>query len=201
MTNYPYNTEYPEPFQLFKEWFFEAKEKLNRDHTTFTLATSTKNAIPSARILLLKKFDERGFCFFTNLTSCKGRELKENPNAAMCFYWEETGKQIRIEGNIEKVSDKEADDYFASRDRGSQLGAWASNQSSSMNKDNDLADRLKKITEEFTGDVVPRPPHWSGFRLIPKKIEFWKAGEYRLHTRIIYSDLKENKWKIKRFYP
>lgn len=201
MTNYPYDTEHAEPFQLFGEWLSEAEKKLDRDYTAFTLATSTKDAIPSARILLLKQFDERGFCFFTNFTSQKGHELKDNPNAAMCFYWEEIGKQVRIEGSTEQVSDKEADDYFASRDRGSQLGAWASNQSNSMSRDNDLADRLRNITEEFAGGVVPRPPHWSGFRLIPKKIEFWKAGEYRLHTRIIYSDLKEDKWKIQRIYP
>lgn len=189
------------PFALFKTWFDEAEQKSGmKEHNAMTLATSTEDGKPSARIVLLKTYDERGFCFFTNMTSRKGKELAENQNVALCFYWETIGKQIRIEGKVEKVSQKESDDYFASRRRGSQIGAWASKQSTHMETDDALINRVKEITEQFEAQTIPRPPFWGGYRVVPNRIEFWQAGEFRLHTRIIYSKV-DGGWNVERLYP
>lgn len=189
------------PFPLFDEWFKEAKDHPEvADHTAMALATATKEAFPSVRMVLLKSHDERGFCFFTNMTSRKGKELNENPQASLCFYWPALGKQIRIEGVVEKVSQKEGDDYFAMRPRGSQVGAWASKQSCVMEQDSDLVDRVKEITEQFEGQTIPRPPFWSGYRILPSVIEFWKDQPSRLHTRITYR-LHNGQWEVERLYP
>ena len=164
------------------------------------LATTDENNHPSARMILLKKFDERGFCFFTNLTSRKGKELMQNPNVALCFYWGVLGMQIRIEGAVEKVSPKEADDYFSSRRRGSQIGAWASKQSCEMTNWEEFEGRLSEIEKNFDGQEIPRPPFWSGFRVVPKRIEFWHEGDFRLHRREIYTRNADG-WDFSLIYP
>lgn len=189
------------PFEKFDSWFEEAKARTDIvEPTAMCLSTVNEKGCPSSRMILLKKHDERGFCFFTNLTSRKGKELVENQNVALCFYWGALGKQIRIEGEVEKVTHKEADDYFASRRRGSQIGAWASKQSCEMQEWKEFEDRIKEITENFEGQDIPRPPFWSGFRVVPKRIEFWLEGEFRIHKREIY-DRVDNGWELKKFYP
>jgi pyridoxamine 5'-phosphate oxidase len=151
-------------------------------------------------MVLLKKYDSRGFCFFTNLTSRKGKELNQNQNVALCFYWGVLGLQVRIEGKVEKVSVAEADEYFKSRRRGSQIGAWASKQSHEMNEWHEFEDRIKEVTKNFEGKDVPRPPFWSGFRVIPSVIEFWQEGEFRIHQREVYEKYLDG-WKVKKLYP
>lgn len=193
--NYPIN-----PMLLFSEWLGEAQKLGLQEPAAATFATATKNGIPSARILLLKHFDEKGFCFFTNLSSRKGKEIHENPHAAICFFWDGLLRQVRIEGTVEHVSEKEADDYFAKRERGSQIGAWASKQSHIMENEKDLPARIKEIATQFEAQVIPRPPFWSGLRIVPKNIEFWQNGEFRLNTRILYTKTKSG-WKIDRLYP
>lgn len=191
-----------EPILLFKEWFDEAcAQEGQHEPTAMAVATADKEGRPSARILLLKGYDDRGFRFFTNLTSRKGKELLENPFASLCFYWDKLDRQVRIEGRIERVTEKESDDYFASRSRGSQIGAWASKQSLAIENEHALPERVKQITEQFGGQgTIPRPPFWSGFRVIPERIEFWQKGEFRLHTRILYSQ-KPTGWNVERLYP
>ncbi len=191
------------PFQKFQEWLEKAKSnKEIVEPTAMCLATVDENNSPSARMILLKKFDESGFCFFTNLTSRKGKELSQNQNVALCFYWGILGLQIRIEGKIESVTIKEADDYFTSRRRGSQIGAWASKQSCEMKEWQEFQDRISKITEDFTGQEIPRPPFWSGFRVIPKRIEFWSEGEFRIHNREVFVKIEnQQKWQVQKLYP
>jgi pyridoxamine 5'-phosphate oxidase len=191
------------PFLKFKDWFEKAKSNSSIvEPTAMCLSTVDENNFPSSRMVLLKKYDERGFCFFTNLTSRKGKELTQNQNVALCFYWGILGMQIRIEGSVEKVSSKEADDYFSSRRRESQIGAWASKQSSEMQEWQEFEDRITKITKDFEGQDVPRPPFWSGFRVIPKRIEFWLEGDFRIHHREIFIKM-ENKeeWQVQKLYP
>jgi len=191
------------PFQKFQEWLEKAKSnKEIVEPTAMCLATVDENNSPSARMILLKKFDESGFCFFTNLTSRKGKELSQNQNVALCFYWGILGLQIRIEGKIESVTIKEADDYFTSRRRGSQIGAWASKQSCEMQEWQEFQDRISKITEDFTGQEIPRPPFWSGFRVVPKRIEFWSEGEFRIHNREVFVKIdNQQKWQVQKLYP
>jgi len=190
-----------EPFCKFQEWFNQAQSNPSIVEPTATcLSTVDENSSPSSRMVLLKKFDERGFCFFTNLTSRKGKELASNPNAALCFYWGILGLQIRIEGEVEKVSAKEADDYFASRRRDSQIGAWASKQSHEMKNWEEFQERIDKIAQDFSNQEIPRPPFWSGFRVVPQRIEFWQEGEFRIHKREVYERV-ENGWIIKKIYP
>ncbi len=199
--NFQLSDNYPDnPIILFSQWFAQASKLELKEPAAATIATCTKNGVPSARILLLKHFDEQGFCFFTNLTSRKGQELHENPKAAICFFWDELLRQIRIEGTTEPVSEKEADDYFAKRDRGSQIGAWASKQSQIMASADDLPKRVKNITQQFEAQVIPRPPFWSGFRVRPHRMEFWQNGEFRLNTRIVYTHSNDG-WEINRLYP
>ncbi len=196
------DTMSPSPFALFDEWFLEAKNHKDiADHTTMALATVSEEGKPSLRIVLLKSHDERGFCFFTNMQSRKGKELNNTPYASLCFYWPALGKQIRIEGAVEKVSQKEGDDYFASRERGSQIGAWASKQSHPMEHEMALVERVKDITEQFEGQTIPRPPFWSGYRVVPERIEFWKDQPHRLHTRLVYSRQGMGEWNLERLYP
>lgn len=192
-----------EPIILFKEWFDKAIEtESTKEPTWMTLATSTAEGRPSARVILLKGLDDHGFRFFTNLTSRKGKELVENPYAALCFYWDTLQRQVRVEGKVERVTEKEADDYFTTRRRGSQIGAWSSKQSLPMEHmdGSDLINRVKEITEQFEGQPIPRPPFWSGFVLIPSRIEFWEAGEFRLHKRIVY-ERNNGIWETERLYP
>lgn len=190
-----------EPYKLFKSWLNEAQNDSGmHEPTACTLATATNKGHPSARIVLLKAFDERGFCFFTNLTSRKGKEIKENPHGALCFYWDKLDRQVRINGKIETVTQKEGDDYFAQRERGSQIGAWASKQSLPMETENDLPNRVKEITDQFRGEAIPRPPFWSGYRIIPNEIEFWEKRPYRLHKRMLFTR-QDGNWDISILYP
>lgn len=189
------------PFNKFKSWFEKAKSNSKiLEPTAMSIATINENMQPSLRMVLLKKFDQNGFCFFTNLTSKKGRELLQNNKAALCFYWHELGYQIRIEGSAELMTQKESDDYFSSRRRGSQIGAWASKQSSEMSCWSDFEQRLDEVSKEFQDQEITRPPFWSGFRIVPNLIEFWQEGDYRIHKREVY--YRHNKgWTIKKLYP
>ncbi len=188
------------PFPLFCQWYEEVQKLGLKEPAAATIATATKDGIPSARILLLKNFDERGFCFYTNMSSRKGKEIHDNPNAAVCFFWDEVIRQVRIEGTVERVSEKESDDYFARRDRGSQIGSWASKQSHIMENTEDLPSRVAEIAKEFEGKPIPRPFFWSGFRVVPKTIEFWQSGQFRLNTRVLYTKTNDG-WKTDRLYP
>lgn len=192
---------FDEPFKKFDHWIKMAQDNDNIVEPTATcLASVDESGAPSSRMILLKKYDERGFCFFTNLTSRKGKEIIHNKNAAMCFYWGILGKQIRIEGVLEPVSQKEADDYFATRRRESKIGAWASKQSCEMQDWSEFESRIQKITKDFENQEISRPPFWSGFRLVPKKIEFWEEGDFRIHRREVY-ELNQKEWIIKKIYP
>lgn len=195
--------EYNIPFQKFHDWLERAKSNPNIvEPTAMCLATVDENNAPSSRMILLKKYDERGFCFFTNLTSRKGKELLINQNVALCFYWGILGLQIRIRGKVENVTAKEADEYFTSRRRGSQIGAWASKQSCAMENWQEFQNRIAEVTEDFAGQDIPRPPFWSGFRVVPTEIEFWEEGEYRIHKREVYlREPSSNSWEVKNIYP
>ena len=168
--------------------------------TAFALATVGLDGQPSARMLLLKDASDAGFVFYTNLGSRKARELLARPAAAMVFHWQPLDRQVRVEGAIERVADEEADDYFATRTRGSQIGAWASRQSEPMIDPNELDRRFAEFEKRFAGQTVPRPPHWSGFRLIPARIEFWISRPSRLHTRHLYSR-DGDRWRVETLYP
>jgi pyridoxamine 5'-phosphate oxidase len=194
-------TNNQKPFEAFELWLEEAKnnEKII-EPTAMCLTTVSAENKPSSRMVLLKKFDETGFCFFTNLTSRKGGELEDNKNVALCFYWGVLGRQVRIEGEVEAVSPIEADDYFKSRRRESQIGAWASKQSQEMENDEEFEKRIKDTEEQFEGKDVSRPIFWSGFRCKPTRIEFWEEGDFRLHKRTIYQK-SGSVWDISRIYP
>ncbi len=192
--------EPPDPIARFTKIFEQVKKVVSPEPAAVILATASADGKPSARVVLLKGFDERGFVFYTNLESRKGRELKMNPHAALCFYWPPLYQQVRVEGRIEQVSDAEADAYFATRPRGSQIGAWASKQSTPLASREQLAADFKAVEEKFAGREMPRPPFWSGFRLIPERIEFWESRENRLHDRTVY--LRQNgKWALEKLYP
>ena len=168
--------------------------------TAFALATVDTTGQPSVRIVLLKAVDQRGFVFYTNFESQKGRELIASPRAGLCFHWQQLEEQVRIEGRAEPVSDAEADAYFASRARGSQIGAWASTQSQTLLSASDLDARVREMEQRFAGGPVPRPPHWSGFRVVPERIEFWKSMPSRLHVRHLYVR-RGNGWTVELLYP
>ncbi|MAZ34446.1 MAG: pyridoxamine 5'-phosphate oxidase [Thalassospira sp.] len=190
------------PFDLFDVWFNEAKNKEKPYPDAMTLATADANGRPSARIVLLKGFDERGFVFYTNYESRKGDQLAENSFAALCFHWKALEKCVRIEGAVTRVDGAESDEYFASRPRGSQLGAWASIQSRPMGGRFDLEKRVAEFTARFGLGKVPRPDHWGGFRLIPDRIEFWSEGKFRLHDRQLYTrDADDKGWNLQKLFP
>ncbi len=168
--------------------------------TAFALATVGLDGQPSARMLLLKDASRAGFVFYTNLGSRKARELLARPAAAMVFHWQPLDRQVRVEGAIERVTDEEADEYFATRARGSQIGAWASRQSEPMVDASELDRRFAEFETRFAGQTVPRPPHWSGFRLVPARIEFWISQPSRLHTRHLYSR-DGDRWRVETLYP
>lgn len=197
----PKSTSFSVAFDKFSSWFEDAKtEKSIIEPTAMCLSTVSDNGQPSSRMVLLKKFDHGGFCFFTNFNSRKARELKGNQKAALCFYWGVLGRQIRIEGEVEKVSENEADEYFLSRRRGSQIGAWSSQQSSELNNWQDLMDAIKINEEKYKDTAVPRPNHWSGYRLVPNLIEFWQEGEFRIHQREVFY-VSGDSWLVKNLYP
>lgn len=188
------------PIKRFVELFEQMQKMDVPEPAAVTLATATSDGKPSVRVVLLKSSDESGFVFYTNLDSRKAKELRANPFAALCFYWEPIHYQVRVEGPVELVSEDEADSYFATRPRGSQIGAWASKQSAVLPKKHTLMFRFLKYQEQFLGKEVPRPSFWSGFRLIPQRIEFWQRQENRLHVRQLYN--KENdSWVISSLYP
>jgi pyridoxamine 5'-phosphate oxidase len=168
--------------------------------TAFALGTVDASGQPSVRIVLLKDVDERGFVFYTNFESRKGRELLASRRAAMCFHWQLLEEQVRVEGSVQPVSDAEADAYFASRARGSQIGAWASIQSRPMESASDLDARVAEMEKKFAGGPVPRPAHWSGFRIVPARIEFWKNMPSRLHVRHLYTRVASG-WRMQLLYP
>ena len=182
------------PFALFGTWLSDAKASDMREPTAMTLATTTLAGRPSARVVLLKNWDERGFVFYTNSLSHKGHDLKENPQAALLFYWMELQRQIRVEGKIEQATAAEADAYFASRDRERQIGAWASQQSEILESRDVLMERMNSYRFKFEGQDVPRPPHWVGYRVIPSAIEFWEEGDHRIHHRQLFT-LAKNRWE------
>lgn len=192
--------ELSDPIARFAEIFAQVQKVVLPEPNAMTLATVSADGRPSARVVLLKGFDERGFVFYTNLESRKGRDLIANPYAALCFHWMSLEQQVRVEGRIEKVSDAEADAYFATRPRGAQIGAWASKQSRTLATREELEARVKAVEEKFAGREVPRPPFWSGFRVIPERLEFWQSRQSRLHDRTVYSK-QGNKWIIEKLYP
>jgi pyridoxamine 5'-phosphate oxidase len=193
-----------EPFEKFAQLFERARMELSREcfpeTNAMSLATVGANGRPSNRIVLLKAFDERGFVFYTNYDGRKGTELLAKPYCALCFHWPPIEIQIRIEGRADQVADEEADAYFTSRARASQLGAWASEQSRVEERPGDLERRLTEFEARFEGMSVPRPPNWSGFRVVPDRIEFWRAGSGRLHDRKVYHRDGDG-WAVATLYP
>ena len=193
----------PDPITRFQALLKEATSidrQLLPEPTAFALGTVSPEGQPAVRILLLKAVDRRGFAFYTNYESRKGHELLATHKAAMCFHWQLLEQQVRVEGEIELVSDSEADAYFASRARGSQIGAWASLQSRPIDPEGELDRRVAEFTRKFEGKPVPRPPHWSGFRLVPAAIEFWKNMPSRLHQRHRYVNVGD-RWSVTTLYP
>ena len=183
------------PILLFENWFEEAKKSELNDPNALSLATSDNKGIPSVRMVLLKSFDDRGFVFYTNLNSVKSKAIKDNPIVSMCFHWKSLLRQIRIIGKASNVSDQEADEYYNSRSYGSRIGAWASNQSSILNTREELNNEIAVYKSRFpNNDKVPRPSHWSGWRVNPSEIEFWLDGDSRIHERLKYTKVN-NGWK------
>lgn len=179
--------EHSDPFSLFAEWLAEASKSEAADPNAMTLATVDAQGLPDARTVLLKGFDETGFVFFTNLESAKGRELAANPKAALLFHWKSLRRQVRIRGTVSQVSDEEADAYFATRAKDSQIGAWASAQSQPLPEPHALEKAVAAYALNFALGKTPRPPHWSGFRIEPLAMEFWRAGRFRLHRRTLFT--------------
>ena len=185
-----------DPFELFEEWFEVAKKKEINDPNALALGTASKDGVPSVRMVLLKGFDKDGFIFYTNLKSQKSKELKENPNATMCFHWKSLLRQIRIVGKLNQVDDKTADDYYSTRAYESRIGAWASKQSSILKSRDELLNNLENFKKKYTNkDKVPRPDHWSGWNLKPSSIEFWLDGDNRIHERLKYTLDNNNNWE------
>lgn len=188
------------PFQHFADWFAAAERSEPRDANAMTLATVAADGTPSARIVLLKGYDPQGFVFYTNTQSRKGGELAANPRAALLFYWKSLGRQIRIEGIAEPVTTAEADAYFATRPRLARLGAWASDQSRVLPARGELESRLAALEQRYPGEDIPRPPHWSGYRVVPARFEFWQEAPFRLHDRTIYERAGAG-WATCKLYP
>jgi pyridoxamine 5'-phosphate oxidase len=189
-----------DPFQLFADWFAEARESEINDPDAMALATSTPDGRPSVRMVLLKGHGPAGFIFYTNLDSRKGAELAANAHAALLFHWKTLRRQVRIEGPIDAVADDIADAYFASRSRDSQLGAWASYQSRPLNERATFERRFQEMSRKFDGQPVPRPPRWSGFRVTPQSFEFWSDRAHRLHERRVFTPSGEG-WTEGLLYP
>ena len=189
-----------DPIEKFRGWLTEAEAKEINNHNAMSLATATADGRPSVRMVLLKDVDERGFVFYTNLESRKGGELAGNPHAALCFHWKSLDRQVRVEGAVQPVDPAEADAYYESRHRSSRIGAWASRQSRPMKTRFDLEKRVAEFTAKFHIGAIPRPDFWSGFRIVPSRIEFWTEGAFRLHERIVYHRV-ETGWETERLFP
>jgi len=190
----------PDPIPQFQRWFDEAVAAGISQPNAMTLATVSRDVQPSARIVLLKRVDKRGFEFYTNYLSRKGRELGENPHAALTFHWEPLGRQVRIEGDAARVSAEESDAYFRSRPVEHQIGAWASSQSEPATRE-EVDRRFEETKAKYVGVTIPRPPHWGGFRIAPRAIEFWQHRLARLHDRIRYERQPDGSWRIQRLSP
>ena len=194
------DTDDTDPILLFKHWLDEAKAAEPNDPTAMTLATADAAGRPSARMVLLKDADSAGFVFYTNLESRKGGELRVNPQAALLFHWKSLRRQVRIEGRVEAVTAAEADAYYASRARGSQIGAWASDQSRPLESRFHLERRVAEVTARHLVGTIPRPAHWSGFRVVPEALEFWLDKPFRLHDRLVYRRAADG-WATSRLFP
>lgn len=197
-------TLYAEALATFDSLFAQAKAAGIPEPTAMTVATATSGGLPSARMVLLKAHDERGFVFYTHLDGRKGRELQANPQAALLFFWKalgDDGVQVRVEGGVEMVGDAEAEAYFAMRPRASQLGAWASHQSETLEARETFEQRFAAAEREYEGRDVPRPPRWGGFRVVPRNIEFWYGAQFRLHERYLYERGADGEWTKRMLYP
>jgi pyridoxamine 5'-phosphate oxidase len=190
-----------DPFTLFDSWFAEARASEINDPEAMALATATDDGRPSVRMVLLKGHGPDGFVFYTNQRSRKGEELAANPRAALLFHWKPLRRQVRIEGAVTTVSGEEADAYFASRGRDSQIGAWASNQSWSLPSRAEFENKYEQLRDKFEGEDIPRPPHWGGFRLIPESFEFWSDRPHRLHERRLFTRAPDGGWSEGLLYP
>ena len=190
-----------DPHALFEEWLAEARLGEPNDPTAMALATADAEGVPSVRMVLLKGHDERGFVFYSNLDSRKGGELAQRPRAALLFHWKSVRRQVRVEGPVEAVDDEEADAYFATRSRDSQLGAWASDQSRPLESRALFEERYEAMKQRFEGGEVPRPGRWSGWRVVPERIEFWTSREHRLHDRRLFTRNGDGGWDEGLLYP
>lgn len=188
------------PFRLFHHWFRQALQARLLDPNAMALSTVGPSGKPSARMVLLKGLDGKGFTFFTNYLSRKGKDLRDRPQASLLFFWPELGRQVRVEGRVVRVTAKESDDYFKTRPRGSQLSAWASRQSAGVANREILERRMGELEVQYQGKEIPRPPHWGGYRLLPALIEFWSGRRNRLHDRILYKK-SGNRWTKIRLSP
>jgi len=191
----------PDPFKQFAKWFEDAKAAINDLPEGMTLATCNTSGEVSARVVLLKSFDDRGFTFFTNYNSNKASHIHDNPHAALAFWWPAMERQVRIEGGICRTTEEESDAYFATRPRGSQLGAWASDQSRVIAGRGDLDARFEELSATYADRAIPRPPHWGGYRVIPNLFEFWQGRLDRLHDRFRYRLREANDWVVERLSP
>ncbi len=191
----------PDPFVTFAAWFQEARDAGLYEANAMTLATVGPDGRPSARVVLMRRMDERGFCFFTNYESRKGQDLAANPWAALLFWWGPLERQVRIEGQVEKLSAEESEDYFNTRPKGSRLGAWVSPQSQVIENRQVLEERLAALEAEYADSEPPRPPFWGGYRLVPTEMEFWQGGPNRLHDRLRYVRKVEGGWRLERLAP
>jgi pyridoxamine 5'-phosphate oxidase len=192
---------YSDPVEQFRGWFDQALGADLYEPNAMTLATATPDGRPSARIVLLKGFDELGFVFYTNYESRKGEELEDNPRAALVFHWNELERQVRVEGTVYRVSEEESDAYYAGRPRGSRLGVWASEQSRVSEGRGIFERRLEELEVEYRGRELPRPPYWGGYRVEPGAVEFWQGREDRLHDRLLYHREGGGGWSIERLQP
>lgn len=190
-----------DPVQQCLAWLAEAEKLGLNNHNAMTLATADDGGRPSSRIVLLKGLDEHGAVFFTNRESRKGRDLAANPHASLLFFWDRPNRQIRIDGTVTDVSEAESDAYFATRDRGSQIGAWASRQSEPLASRVNLLSAVAKYGLKYAIGSVPRPPHWGGYRVSLERIEFWQGRDHRLHDRVVYTPDGDRGWKTQRLYP
>ena len=190
-----------EPLALFGEWLRDATQSEPNDPNAVALASVDADGMPDVRMVLLKGFDERGFAFYTNFESAKGREILGSMKAALCFHWKSLRRQVRVRGDVEVVGNDEADAYFASRPRGSRIGAWASKQSRPLESRFALEKAVAEYTAKFVIGEIPRPEHWSGFRIMPRTIEFWHDRPFRLHDRIVFSRSTGDDWEKTRLYP